>query len=66
VEEAVDDAVGSAAAGCSPLLLLGMRKMTSTAATRASTSAAEMMNAGLVKGFCSVVLCVDSLMLNLR
>jgi hypothetical protein len=44
---------------------LGSRKMTRAAAISATTSAAAMMNPGLVNGLLSVVLSVDWLMVNL-
>jgi hypothetical protein len=44
---------------------LGRRKMMTVAAISATTSAAAMMNPGLVNGLLSVVLSVDWLMVNL-
>jgi hypothetical protein len=52
--------------GCAVLFPFGRKESTITAAISATTRAAEIMNPGLVNGFCSVVLCVDSLMMNLR
>jgi hypothetical protein len=51
---------------CAVPSAFGRKKITIAAAISATTRAAEMMNPGLVNGLRSVVLCVDSLMMNLR
>jgi hypothetical protein len=62
VEALSDEEAG---VGCVVPLPFGRKEMTITAAISATIRAAEMMNPGLVNGFCSVVLWVDSLIMNL-
>jgi hypothetical protein len=58
------DSAGAGAGWALPCPL-GSRKMTMAAAIIATTSAAAMMNPGLVNGLLSVVLSVDWLTVNL-